>query len=138
MLVVENCHKSWQCKIGTKTQLGLSCPIATASFCVIFSQILQKLHNNATLIDLIISTPDEEALALKACGDKLFKFQLYFESQIFQKRRQQYIQGCEFYFGKLMETTTTNQQAKKNNYVSVSVVLRVLQIVHIHQVGELR
>ena len=50
-----------------------------------------QLHNNATLIDLIISTPDEEALALKACGDKLFKFQLYFESQIFQKRRQQYI-----------------------------------------------
>ena len=46
MLVVENCHKSWQCKIGTKTQLGLSCPIATASFCVIFSQILQKLHSN--------------------------------------------------------------------------------------------
>ena len=37
-----------------------------------------------------------------------------------------------------METTTTNQQAKKNNYVSVSVVLRVLQKVHIHQVGELR
>ena len=30
-----------------------------------------------------------------------------------------------------METTTTNQQAKKNNYVSVSVVLRVLQKVHI-------
>ena len=57
---------------------------------------------------------DEDSLDLKACGDKLFIVQLYFESQIFQNRRQQYILGSEFYFGKLMETTTTNQQAKKS------------------------
>ena len=36
MLIVENFHKTWQWKIGTKTQLGLSCPIVLASLSFLF------------------------------------------------------------------------------------------------------